>query len=63
LQECVESAPPGLWTAAGVRSLTARDGFRALLLSLWDPEQRCYVAFPEWQWLDDWLAGHQQAVF
>jgi len=55
-QECEESAPPGLWEAAGIRKLTARDGFRALVLSLWDPEQRCYVAFPEWQWLERQLA-------
>jgi hypothetical protein len=51
-QECEESAPPGLWEAAGVRKLTSRDGFRALVLSLWDPDQRCYVPFPEWAWLD-----------
>jgi hypothetical protein len=56
-QECHDSAPPGLWEAAGVHTLTAREGFRCLLLSLWDPDQRCYVPFPEWAWLDRLLAA------
>lgn len=55
-QECEESAPPGLWEAAGVRKLTARDGFRALVLSLWDPDQRRYVPFPAWRHVDALLA-------
>lgn len=39
LQECVESAPPGLWDAIGCRNLTARECARALVQSLWDPEK------------------------
>jgi len=56
MKECEESAPPGLWDAVGIRKLTARDGFRAMVLSLWDPEQRRYVPFPEWAWLESLLA-------
>jgi hypothetical protein len=40
-----------------VQKLTAREGFRCLVLSLWDPDQRCYVPFPEWAWLDRLLTG------
>lgn len=54
-QECEASAPPGLWAACGVRKLKAREGLRALVLSMWDPEGRCYVPFPEWAWLDNLL--------
>jgi len=56
MKECEMSAPPGLWEAVGVRKLTARDGWRALVLSLWDPEKRRYVPFPEWAWLERLLA-------
>jgi hypothetical protein len=38
-----------------VQKLGAREGFHALLLSLWDPQQRCYVPFPAWQWAADML--------
>jgi hypothetical protein len=41
-----------VWEAAGVRKLSAHDGFRSMLLSLWDTDARCYVPFPEWAWLD-----------
>jgi hypothetical protein len=54
-QECEAAAPPGLWDEAGIRKLGAREGFRALILSLWDPDQRRYVPFPEWAWLDKLL--------
>jgi len=58
-QECEESAPTGLWEAVGIRKLTWRDGCRVLLLSLWDPDQRRYVPFPEWAWLERLLAPQQ----
>jgi hypothetical protein len=43
-----------------VRKLGARDGFRALVLSLWDADARCYVPLPEWAWLDRMLAAQPQ---
>jgi hypothetical protein len=57
LQACHNSAPPGLWDKLGVRQLAGRDGFRCLVLSLWDADQRCYVPFPEWGGLDRLLAN------
>lgn len=51
-----------MWEAAGVRPLTTRDGFRALIQSLWDADQRCYVPWPEWEWLDKLLAAKSPPV-
>lgn len=59
VQECEAAAPPGLWDEAGIRKLGAREGFRALILSLWDPDQRRYVPLPEYAWLDRLLAPEQ----
>jgi omega-6 fatty acid desaturase (delta-12 desaturase) len=56
MRECEAAAPPGLWDEAGIRKLGACEGFRALILSLWDPDQRRYVPLPEWSWLDRLLA-------
>jgi len=57
LKACHHAAPTRFWEAAGVYKLTARDGWRTLVLSLWDPEQQRYVPFPEWAWLDRLLEG------
>jgi hypothetical protein len=62
LQACHESAPAGLWEAVGVQKLGAREGVHALLLSLWDPQQRCYVPFPAWKWATDLLARTPEHV-
>jgi hypothetical protein len=52
-QECHDSAPAGTWEALGVWKLQAVDGFHTMFLSLWDPQQRCYVPFPAWKWATD----------
>lgn len=45
-----------------MRKLDWRDGCCALLLSLWDPDQRAYVPFPEYAWLDRLLAAKAPAA-
>jgi len=52
LKACQDALPASVWEAAGVRKVGARDGFRAMIMSLWDADTRCYVPFPEWAWLD-----------
>ncbi|GBF95283.1 hypothetical protein Rsub_08314 [Raphidocelis subcapitata] len=56
LQECYETAPPGLWEAIGMPLLGAREACHGMLLTVWDADQHCYVAFPEWRWLANLLA-------
>jgi len=51
-----------MWDAAGLQPLTARHGFHALFLSLWDADQRRYVAWPEWEWLEKLLAPKSPPV-
>jgi hypothetical protein len=60
MQECELSVPAEFWQAAGVHKISGREAFRSMLLSLWDPEQRCYVPFPAWAWLYRMLAPAPQ---
>lgn len=61
LQECHESAPPGLWEALGLRTLGGREAAHTILLSLWDSDAHCYTPFPEWRWLEKLLMPEKYA--
>jgi len=52
VQECHESAPPGLWEELSVTTLTWRTACHSIILSLWDPNVQRFVPFPEWLWLE-----------